>query len=358
MAQESTGPTLTNITYMGRQTVKFGLIFLVVLMVGRISINAFVAFWKATHPAPPPPPTVGFGVLPAIEFPNQSTEEKPISYKLETATGTTPNFGDRAKVFFMPKATSSLLGDQSAKATAAKLNFVFEPEALSTELYRWNKSQPLLSTLEMNIRTNNFKLTSNYLSLPELLVNKKMPTGFEAIERVKSYLKRADLLPGDVATASGEIVYLKSLGGELAPAVSQSDADFIQVDLNRYPIDGRFRMFTPQGYIGSINAIVTGGFENQDSIVELLYNYHDIDYSQVHTYPLRTSQSAWQLLQAGEGYIAEKGNTDAAVIRTISLGYFDSFEEQEYLQPVYVFENPETGFLGYIPALDPRYTQK
>ncbi len=358
MAQESAGPSLTNVTYMGRQTVKFGLIFLVVLMVGRITVNALVAYWKATHPEPPPPPTVGFGTLPGIEFPNQTEEDKPVSYKLETATGTTPDFGDRAKVFFMPKATASLLADQSAKATAAKLDYVFEPEAITTELYRWSKSKPLLSTLEMDIRTNSFSISSNYLSLPELLVNKKIPSGFDAIERVKGALKRADLLADDVATASGEIVYLKSLGGELAPAVSQSDADFIQVDLNRNPIDGFYRMFSPEGYRGAISAIVTGAYEGRDSIVELNYNYHDIDYDQVHTYPLRTSQSAWQLMQAGEGYVAEKGSEDSAVIRTISLGYFDSYEEQSYLQPIYVFENDETGFLGFVPALDPKYIQK
>ena len=358
MAEEAIGPNLTNVTYMGRQTVKFGLIFLVVLMVGRITVNGIVAYWKAMHPEPPPPPTVGFGTLPGISFPSQSDTDKPISYKLETATGTFADFGDRAKVYFMPRATASLLADQNAKALAAKLDYVFEPEVIGGELYRWNKSRPLLSNLEMNIRTNSFSLTSNYLSLPELLVKKQVPSGFDAISRVKNFLDRAELLGSDVATASGEIVYLKSLGGELAPAVSQSDADFIQVDINRNPIDGVYRMYTPEGYTGTITAIITGGFEGRESIVELNYNYHDVDYDQVHTYPLRTSQSAWQLLQAGEGYIAQKGSQDAAVIRSVSLGYFDSFEEQEYLQPIFVFENPETGFLGFVPALDPKFIQK
>lgn len=355
---EEVGPTLTNVTFMGRQFIKFGLIFLVVLMVGRVTINGIVAYWKATHPEPPPPPTVGFGTLPPIDFPNQSEDEKPTSYKLETARGTTPDFGDRAKVFFMPSSSASLLADQNAKVVAANLGYVFEPETLTTELYRWNKSQPLLSTLEMNIRTNSFSITTNYLSLPELLVNSQVPSGFDAVDDVKTALDRAGLLSDDVATASGEIVYLKSLGGELAPAVSQSDADFIQIDINRNPIDNLFRMYTEEGYTGTINAILTGSFDSRDSIVELHYNYHEVNYDQVHTYPLRTSQSAWQLLQAGEGYVANKGTDDNAVIRTITLGYYDSFEEQEYLQPIYVFENPETGFLGYVSALDQKYIQK
>ncbi len=358
MAQQETGPSLTNVTYMGRQVVKFGLIGIAVLMVGRITINGFIAYWKATHPEPPPPPTVGFGKLPEINFPTQSEEDKPISYKLETATGTTPDYGDRAKVFFMPKASASLLADQAAKEKASKLNYVFEPEVIGTELYRWTKSQPLLSTLEMNVRNYSFSVSTNYLSLPELLVNTTAPSGFEAVDDVKTLLKRADLLPDDVATASGQILYLKSLGGELAPAVSQSDADFIQVDLNRNPVDGVYRMLTPEGYKGTISAILTGFYEGRDSIVEMSYNYHPINYEEIHTYPIRTSQSAWQLLQAGEGYIADKGDEDSAIVRAVFLAYFDSFEEQEYLQPIYVFENQETGFLGYVSAVDPKLIQK
>jgi hypothetical protein len=357
MAQEQLGPTLTNVTLMGRQTVKYGLIFLVVLMVGRITINGIVAYWKATHPEPPPPPTVGFGKLPEIVFPAQLDSDKSSSYKMETATGTLPYFGDRSKVFFMPKATSSLLADQSGKATAAKLGYIFEPEVINTELYRWNKSQPLLANLEMNIRTNDFEITTNYLALPELLVNQPAPSGFKAITNVKNFIDKADLLADDIATASGEIVYLKSLGGELTPAVSQSDADFIQVDINRNPIDGFYRMYTPKGYVGVITAILSNAFNGTDGIVSLDYNYHEVDYQQVHTYPLRTTQSAWQLLQAGEGYIAELGSQEDAVIRKVSLGFYDSFEEQDYLQPIYVFENNDTGFIGFIPALDSKFIQ-
>jgi hypothetical protein len=358
MAEQAAGPTLTNVTYMGRQVVKFGLIGLVVLMVGRITINGIVAYWKATHPEPPPPPSVGFGKLPGIEFPSQSEEEMPISYKLETATGTTADFGDRAKVYFMPRAAASLLADQAAKEKASNLNYVFEPEVIGTEIYRWTKSDPLLSTLEMNVRNYSFSVSTNFLSLPELLVNTTAPSGYEAVNNVKTLLKRADLLPPDVATASGEVLYLKSLGGDLAPAVSQSDADFIQVDLNRNPIDGIYRMFTPEGYTGIVSAILTGYFDGKDSIIEISYNYHPVDYEEIHTYPIRTSQSAWQLLQAGEGYIADKGTEDSAIIREVSLAYFDSYQEQDYLQPIYVFENKETGFLGYVSAVDPKLIEK
>ncbi|MFZ1721710.1 MAG: hypothetical protein WAU07_04345 [Microgenomates group bacterium] len=354
---QSVGPTLTNVTEIGRKVVKFGLIGIVVLMVGRVSINAFVAYWKATHPPPPPPPTVGFGTLPAVMFPEKSTDDSPISYRLETANGQLPQFGDRAKVFFMPKAASSLLDDQTAKTIASSFGFIFQPEILSTEAYRWTKSEPLQSTLELNTRNHHFKLTTDYLSRPELLLNSSVPSSFKAVDTVKSMLKGASLLPSDVATASGEVVFMKAVGGELDEAVSPSDTDYLQVDLFRTPIDNKYRMYSPEGLKGTISAVISGAARADSSVVELISYYSPVDYSQVHTYPIRTSQEAWQVLQAGEGFVAYPSKNETAVIRSVSLGYFDDYEEQEYLQPIYVFSNPEDGFLAFVSAVDPEFIQ-
>mgnify|MGYP005838104459 CR=1 FL=1 len=357
----NTGITLTDATHFGRLAIKYGAISIVVLIVGRIFLRSFLAFWKAMNPPPPPPPTVGFGVLPAISFPAQSSTDKPQSYRLETATGTTPSFGDRAKVLLMLRSTPNLLADQQAREVAAVHNFVFEPEVIGNDIYRWRKSSPLETALEMNIFNQSLKLSSNYLSKPELLSNANLPSDFEAIERVKSFLKNSDLLPKDIATASGEIVYLKSIGGEVKPAVSFSDADFLQVDLNRVPIDGVYRMYSPTGYKGSAHAILSGAFTNSaDSIVELEFFYQEVDYQQVETYPVKTSQEALRILEAGDGYIANFENDSReteVVIRRVSLGYYQAEEEQDYLQPIYVFEG-DNDFIGYVPAVDDSYLQK
>jgi len=86
--------------------------------------------------------------------------------------------------------------------------------------------------------------------------------------------------------------------------------------------------------------------------VDMEYNYFPVEYLQMHTYPLRNTESAWRLIQGGEGYIANKGTGDEAVVRNVTLGYYEAFAEQPYLQPIYVFSG-DGGFLGYVSALDP-----
>jgi hypothetical protein len=349
------GSTLTEITYVGRQMVKFGSITLVLLMVGRVTLNTAVSIWKALNPEPPPPPTVGFGTLPKLRFPQRVDIVKPDSYVLETANGSFPDFGDRAKVFFMPQSSLGLLDDEDAREIAATYGYLFEPEIHSSRMYRWTKSAPLTSTLQVDIQSLAFQVTTDYLARPELLANPDLPDNFVAVSTVKRFLSRVESAE-DIATASGEIVFKKSIGGELEDAVSYSDADFISVDLNRVPIDDKFRMFTPEGYKGTVYAVLTGVLSGDESLVHFENNYHDVDYNQMHTYPLRNPKNAWQILKSGEGYIASYDGDGQAVIRTVQLSYYDDFEEQEYLQPIYVFEGDDN-FIGYVNALDPTYIQ-
>lgn len=349
---------LTSATRAGRLFVKYGTIALVAMMIGRMLLSAFIAYWKATHPEPPPPPTVGFGALPSIEFPIQGEDDRPTSYRLETGLGNRlPEFDiDRAKVFLMPKSTANLLADQEIKKIAATYGFIFEPKLLNTRTYRWTKTGALDASLEIDIQNKTFKYKTNYMSKPELIVSTgKTPEEYEAVRRVKAFLDRTDLLPEDIATAPGEVVFLKSLGSDLEEAFSLSDADFIQVNLDRTVIDEEYKMYNPDPKSGVITAIISGVLSGQESIVDLEYHYRPVDYEQMETYPVRSARSAWQVLQSGGGYVAEMGTVDEAVIRDVDIGYYEDWEnEQEYLQPVYVFMG-DGGFVGYSPAVDPQY---
>lgn len=351
---KQTGPTLTDITQLGRQGVKVVIIFFVVMIVGRFALQSFAAFWKAINPPAPPPPTVGFGLLPQLRFPDKAESEVPTKYTLELPRGVFPEFPDRAKVFFIPQSTLNLFSDQNGRAIAAKYGFVFEPTILTPRLYRWQKSAPLQSTLQMDIQSMQIRFTTDYLNRPDLLLNSKVPELPQAEQIVKSFMRTGNISDPSILTGSVKSSYLKLQGTQLVDAVSYSDADFVKVSINRTPIDEVYAMHTSDAS-GVIEAIVAGGSASS-AVVDFTSNFKPIDAAQVHTYPVRTPSQAWAVLQAGEGFVAVHDGADQAVIRRVTLGYYDDFEDQSYLQPVYVFMGDDD-FLGYVPAIDSRYIQ-
>lgn len=353
MPQNNSEPNLTNVTRMARDGIKYTAIALVALMLGRVLLNGLVAVWKAANPPPPPAPTVGFGKITPIEFPFQKIEDKPLSYRLEIPKRSLPEFGDRAKVFKVILSSSSLLNDEEAKKIAAAYGYVFSPESIGNETYKWSKSSPLFFTLEMNIRTKHFTIDSDFLSRQDYLRADKLPSAQKAVSMLKSQLSSVDLLGEDVATASGEIIYLKSVGGTLEPAVSESDADFLKIFLNRTPIDSHYPIITPDSDSAVITGIVSGGAQNE-TLVAMTNAYNAIDYTTVQTYPVISSTRAWEILQSGEGYVQSGLSLESATIRSVQLGYYDSFEQQPYFQPVYIFEG-DNDFRGLVPAIDPKW---
>src|SRR5260221_14323462 len=137
--------SLTQVAAVARKGIVVGGVSLLVLVVGRFFLDSFLTYWTLTHPAPPPPPTHGFGVLPAIVFPK--SVGTPASYKLESTIQGTKQQADRAPVYFMPAQRANLLSLDKAKPQANTLGFILEPEQTTSSLYRWKRNQPLGSVL-------------------------------------------------------------------------------------------------------------------------------------------------------------------------------------------------------------------
>jgi hypothetical protein len=293
--------------------------------------------------------------LPKPLFPEKKTSDLPRSYQLETANGALPRFPDRAKVFLIPKQNLTLLADQRVKEIAANLGFAFEPVPLSERRYRWTKSSPIDASLEIDLQSNRFVWDTGMLSQPELDHKKRLIQEDGAGDFVKQLVVTAvRTLPDDVATASATVRYEKVLGGQVSDAVSYSDADLLRVDVQRVPVDDRYPVYGPDGQSGAYSALLSGAFTGFESVVHMENNYRPVDYLQMHTYPLRSVTAAWQQLQSGLGYVAQKGRHDVAVIRDVSLGYYDDYTDGEYLQPIYVFQG-DGGFIGFVPAVDVKW---
>ncbi len=352
-------PTLSDVTAVGRKVVKYTIISLVTFMILRLLVSSFAAWWKATHPEPPPPPTVGYGKLPAINFPDQELENN-FEYKLETAKNVLPKFPDRAKVILMAKFRPSLLADERVKDIASTYGFEGEPEMLDSYNYRWIRYQPIEKVFDINLYNYNFSLSSDFLTRPELLSGSGLPDDAKAITETKNFLSRTDLLPPDLATASGSVKYAKALGGEMIEAVSLSNADFLQVDLNRVPVDNNYEIYTPKGKEGIVRAVIAGNLKGRETIVSYEYRYQPVDYADFETYPLQPISQAWENLKSGQAYVAQYDQLEddkEVVIRKVVLGYFDDFSEQKYLQPMYVFLGDDN-FVAYVEAIEAKYYEE
>ena len=164
------------------------------------------------------------------------------------------------------------------------------------------------------------------------------------------------LLTDDLATGSAEIVYLKFTPPNLTPAVSLSEADFVRINLFRSDLDG-LKVLPPNPKNSMISFLFSGLRTLGKRIIEINYTYYPIETETFATYPLKITQTAWQELQGGSGYIANLGeNQDGQItVRNVYLAYFDSDQPQNFLQPIFVFEG-DRNFVGYVSAIDSKWT--
>jgi hypothetical protein len=334
---------------VARKAIKYGGIALVFLMIGRIVLTASVAYWKKIHPAPPPPPDVLFGKLPKLIFPQ--AQPATFNYSLETPTGGLPTkLPGQFKVYFMPIKKASLLAYDAAQAVATRLDFIQESKKLSETEYRWDSTDPISSSLTINIITGAFVLDKRWQEDPTFTTPTIYYTDSQALDRTYSLLSRVELLPDDIKEGKSTVQYLKADKDQIVSAVSLSQAHFVQVNLYRAPVD-EVEVVAPRSDRGLITAVLALQREDERQFVNLTYNYFPVDLNRFAVYPLIGVGEAWQRLQKDGGFIAGvKPNTTNVTINDITLRYYDPDTAQQFMQPVYVFTG-DPDFTAYVPAV-------
>ena len=348
---------LTQTAYWTRRFLKIGVFLLIAIIFLRFSLRIFNSVWQKLNPPPPPPPTVSFGKLPTLKFPENKTGDIKLNYRLETIHGGLPKLPEIAKVFFIPKEGPNLLALQRAGQEAKKLGFTLEPEQITERIYRWSNGETPPTILEIDINTGNFHLAYAYENDAEVINSKDLPINQQAAQEAKSFLSNQGLLADDLATGSAEFVYLKYLPSKLLPVNSLSEADFVRVNLFRADLDD-LKILPPNPKESLISFLFSGIRTLGRRIVEINYSYYPIEREIFATYPLKTTQIAWQEIQGGKGYVANLGENEKndIVIRKISLAYYDADQPQNFLQPIYVFEG-DNNFIGFVPAINSQWTE-
>jgi len=344
--------TLTEASIASRKGIRYSIYGIILIIIARGLILGSISLYKQLFPAPPPPPTVTFGKLTKIPFPEK--QKHALNFSIETPGGGIPTFPLVANVYFMPKVSSNLLSLDFAQDKANRLGFDINPQQTTESLYKFNhKNAP--ATLEMNIITGSFSLSFD-LNADSSPISVKPPLPEIARNSIKTFLSGASLYPKDLETGTIESKYLKTQSGGFITALSQSDANLVRIDLIRKNYN-ELPVVTQTPKEGNVWFMVSGIRDRGKEVLAGEYHYFPVDETQLSTYPIKSGDVAWQEFSSGNYYPASLGSTlegETIKIRKMYLAYYDAGVYTEFFQPIYVFEG-DKDFVGYIPAVTQDY---
>lgn len=351
--------SLTETAYYTRRAINWGILAVIAYIILRILWSLSFSLFLVLFPPKPPPPNHAFGKLPALKFPAPvASPSGQLTFTLETIEGSVPRASESAAVYFMPKSAANLLAITRTQDFAQRLGFSPTPisEANSKNIYRFEDPEAPLRRLRYDIVSNNFILRYGFEQDTGLFAERNIPSVPEGIAEARGMLQTYNLYVPDIAGGTVKTTFLKLQDAQFIPVVSVTQADALRVDFFRKSI-GNAAIVTPYPDEGSVSVIFSGSRNDKKRTLQLAYTFWPIDYQTAATYALKPSGTAWQELQSGGGYIARHPrNGTRAVIRNVSLAYYDSFEPQTYLQPVFIFEGDE-GFLAYVQAVVKDWTE-
>lgn len=343
--------SLTYVAVTARRAIRYGIYFIMLILVGRLVLALGLNVYKTIFPPPPPPPTVNFNILTALPFPKKEGLPQ-FTYSVETPSGTLPKFPDQRKVYFMPKISASLTSLEDAQKKAAGMGFTSQPQQVTSNIYKFTNPNSN-ATLEINIINSVFSISYDLVNDPVPLTSQP-PTEQLGAAEINSYLARGGTKPEDL-TGDPSHAFLKIGAQGLLPVGSLSEANLIRINLWRKEYD-ELTPKTPDPNYANVWFMLSGDSKADRKIIAAEFHYFPVDEEQVSTYPTKTTQQALEDLKAGKGYIASlrAGSDGKIVIRRIYQAYYDPGEYYEYYQPIFVFEgDPE--FVAYVPAVTSEY---
>lgn len=349
--------TLTETAYYTRRTINWIILGIIGYFILRLLLSLGVQAYLAIFPPKAPPPNHAFGILPPLTFPQAEGNTK-FTYTLQTITGNIPAASPSAAVYLMPKKPASLLALTQTQAFASKLQFDPTPHQETNSIYRFDDAQFPLRKMKYDIVSGNFIVRYGFEADASVFTNKNVLSQGSAIALAKQQLLINSLDPEGYKNGKISVTYLKLKGDSLVETSSQSQSDAVRVDFYRENL-GDTSIVTPRPKEGPISFVFSGALNQKQQLLQFAYAYWPIDINTSATYELITSTQAWEQLKSGSGYIAQgplSGSTSVTV-RNIYLAYYDTYDQQPYLQPVFVFSGDDD-FVAYVPAISPAWTKK
>jgi hypothetical protein len=322
-------------------------IFIIIRIIGVII--------KVLNPPPPNLPQASFGKLPPIAFPVSPVNDQ-FTYVLDTLSGELPNFTDRVNVYNITRLPITLLSVKNAEDKVSQVGFLkltdnqFRQVQLSTTKYMWQSvSDNLLRKITMDMDTYNFTLTTTYKTFPQALSATPGSSQDNAKSLAINYLTSLSLLPEDIDRDKTIAHPLMMKSGSLIDADIDQSTELYRVDLFQKDID-KLPIFNQYYPFSTMYFLVRARAGNNDDVLEAKFPYQKpgTDNS---TYPIKTIDQAYAELKSGKAFISNYyGTTDTVKIKDVFLGYYVGEENQDFLMPIFVFENKDN-FYAFVSAI-------
>ncbi|MBI2593691.1 hypothetical protein HYW44_03540 [Candidatus Daviesbacteria bacterium] len=329
------------------------------LIVTAITIFIALATWGIWHyyynyiylPGLPPvveKPTLAFGPLPKLKFPDPTVASSNFSYSLDTETGALPEkLPELFKVYSIAQLATDLLALDRAKNLAGALEFNKNPEAISPTQYKF-LDDISGGELIVDLDTGNFKFRKNYATssgdnferIEDFINEDKQSQSF------KNFLSSRELLKDQLKNGRTRVTY----NNPVKKDSTQATINLWQENVEDIPI------VTPKFNEGLIKTISINNQNLNKKYISMDYIFWPIDLNNFGTYPIKKVDEAFEELKNGEGFIAIEPLRGNVSISKIYLAYYLSEEYTNYLQPVYVFEG--SGFASIVQAVKNEFVEK
>lgn len=335
---------LVTVTKDSRIFLKFSAIFLGVAFIIYMFVQGGILVQNIFFPKPAPPPVQAFGRLPHISFPSAGTPG--IEFRINTIDGNLPVLPDRLNVYKLRLPEPNLLALQAAKRALSGVGFSDNQTKLSDTLYQWSQTKTG-AIMQYDIVTQNFTITSNYLTNPLLSTTRSMPPIDSIQANTYNFVQSINSKTTDINKDKTKVELLEMQNGSLVPSENATRAKYARIILKQNDIDSIPVIYdTPND---SILSFVVAFPDSDFQILEGQFFYHQPDLENKSDYPIKTAETAFNDLTKGNAYMINPQNLTSVDITNVELRYYLTKNSSEYVLPVFVFTG--INFAAYVEAI-------
>lgn len=359
--------TLTELAFYVRKFAPIAVLGVIFFLIVFVTFKIVVLLKPEAPVVVAPTPAPAFGPLPPVSIPGAFALPKGVQYTMETVEGV-PVSTDSARVYFVPKKTTSL--NFRDKATLVARSLAFDLSSTKTQYDEKAQTYTMVDNqkrLVIDIDTFNYSYTQDFNEETRTLLSRRLSDINPDVYKSKAtdILKKLTRYPPDLAQsmqAVSYIYYQEASGSAQASAgVVQNPQEANMVAVDFFPQKINELVAVTEDFVGSPNRVVfIPGVDDKDFIVKAQVKVFERSAEQYSIYPLKTGQQALEELNRGEGFLIQTSAANSGKKR-VGLtsnypAYLVSSTYSPYILPVYVFIG-EGNFVAYVSALAPQWVQ-